>query len=59
MFQSRQPQVVRLHRWRTTVNGPTGIYCRVIATSATHNGSERMVHVGLYASGGGMCAYYI
>ena len=58
MFQSCQPQVVHLCRRRTTVNGPTGIYYCVIATSATHNGSERMVHVGLYASGG-VCVHII
>ena len=57
MFQSRQLQVVHLHR-RNDATGPIGIYLCVIATNAVNNVSDGSVgdtlYVGLYGSGGGV-----
>ena len=48
--QDREGGVVHLER-RNNANGPTGIYCCVIATNAVSGGET--VYVGLYTTGGG------
>ena len=57
IYEDRQAQVVHIHR-RNNANGPSGIYCCVIATNAVHNDSDQSVgetvYVGLYGSGGGI-----
>ena len=58
MFQDREgDEVVHLRRRNSNVNGPTGIYRCVIATTAVSGGET--LYVGLYGSGGGICTYCI
>ena len=56
IYETRRNQIVHLHR-RNNANGPSGIYCCVIATNGVHDESDESVGdtvcVGLYGSGGG------